>query len=146
MEKIMNDVKDLKKSLPAMENSFSITALEGMITGKKYEGNFTCKIPNLKTQALIEKHKAMLNGGLQASLDPLTLRLHHRLAYLRYTLTEFPKWWKDADMGYELYDGNIVEELYDRVMKFEADWMEAVWGPEEKAPEEKTPDESNPSA
>lgn len=129
-----------------MESSFSINSLEGIITRKLFHGDFTCKIPNLKIQALIEKHKAMLNGGLQASLDPLTLHMHHMLAYLRYTLTDFPKWWKEADMGYDLYDGNIVEELYNRVMKFESEWMEAVWGPEEKAPEVKAPNEPNTPA
>jgi hypothetical protein len=132
----MNDVKDLKKSLPAMENSFSLAAAEGIITKKTYDGNFTCKIPNIKTQSLIEKHKAMLNGGLEPSLDFATKHMHNMLAYLRYTLTEYPKWWKDADMGYELYDSNIVEEVYTKVLKFEKEWLESIWGPEEVKPDE----------
>lgn len=132
----MSDIKDLKKSLPSMENSFSIVALEGILTKKQFEGNFTCKIPNMKTQALIAKHKAMLNGGMEASLDLGTRNLHHMLAYLRYTLTDYPKWWKENDLGYELFDINVIEEVYAKVLSFEKEWLESIWGPEEKAPDE----------
>lgn len=142
----MNDVKDLKKSLPPMEATFSLDAVEGMVTQKIYDGVFTCKIPNIKAQALIEKHKAMLNGGLQGSLDPITLHMHHMLGYLRYTLTEFPKWWKESDMGYDLYDGNIVSAIYQKVMEHETSWMETVWGKEESAQEGKAPDEPHTTA
>jgi hypothetical protein len=133
MEKIMLEVKDLKKSLPPMENSFSLVAFEGGITKKIYEGNFSCKIPNVKLQALIEKHKAVLNGGLEASLDGGTRHVHHMLAYLRYTLVQTPKWWSETDMGYELYDLNVIQEIYDKVLQFEKEWLENIWGPEDKA-------------
>jgi len=131
----MNDVKDLKKSLPATESSFIID-LEGMVTGKQYQGEFACKIPNIKDQAAIAKHRAMLNGGFDAGLDIGTKNMHHMISYLRYTLTLFPKWWKEADLGYALFDPNIVEEVYAKVLDFEKTWLESVWGPEEKEPDE----------
>lgn len=125
----MSNLADLKKSLPEMENSFSIKE-EGVITKNLYEGNFTCKITNCKSQAQIAKHKAMLNGGLEAGLDFGTKHLHNMISYLRYTLTEYPKWWKDADLGYELFDINIIELVYSKVLEFEKSWMESIWGPE----------------
>jgi hypothetical protein len=136
MEKNMNDISNLKKSLPEMEHSFTIQ-VEGMLTRLPFDGNFTCKIPNAKTQAAIGKHKAMLNGGFSSELDLGTRNLHHMISYLRYTLTDMPKWWKDADLGYDLYDVNVIEEIYSKVLQFEKAWYESVWGkPEEEKPNE----------
>jgi hypothetical protein len=110
-----------------MNNTFQIQ-VQGIVTGKMYEGEFSSKIPNAKDQALIAKHRAMLNGGFDDGLDPGTLNLHYRISYLRYTLTQFPDWWKKSDLGYELYDINVIDEVYGKVLKFETDWMTAVWG------------------
>jgi hypothetical protein len=52
------------------------------------------------------------------------------VSYLRYTITESPKWWKGADLGYELYDENVVKAIYEAVLDFETTWLKAVWGEE----------------
>lgn len=127
----MSDINALNKALPLMENSFTIDE-EGILKKIRYTGDFTCRIPNIKIQALISKHKAMLNGGFELGLDVGTKNLHHMISYLRYTLTEFPKWWKDADLGYDLYDINIVESVYAKVLEFEKSWYESVWGKDEE--------------
>lgn len=124
----MSNIGNLRKSLPDTDCSFSID-VEGLLTKEKYQGNFACKIPNVKTQAAIAKHKAMLNGGFDDGLDIGTRNLHHMISYLRYTLTETPKWWQAADMGYELYDVNVIEEVYQKVLDFEKSWYEQIWGP-----------------
>lgn len=132
MEKIMNNISDLKKSLPQIEGSFSID-MEGGLTKERFQGNFVCKIPNIKAQTAIAKHRAMLNGGFEEGLDIGTRNLHHMISYLRYTLTEYPKWWKESDLGYDLYDVSIIEEIYAKVLEFEKNWYVEVWGPEEKS-------------
>lgn len=131
----MSEIKDLKKSLPDMTHAFSIEE-EGMLTRQMFRGDFKSKIPDAKTRAMIAKHKVMLNGGFEKDLDLGTKLLHQMVSYLRYTLTEFPKWWKDADLGYALYDVNVIEKVYDEVLAFEKTWYESIWGPE--VPEEET--------
>lgn len=124
----MSNIANLKKALPSTEHSFSIS-VEGNLTRNQYDGNFACKIPNIKTQAAIAKHKAMLNGGFEEGLDIGTRNMHHMISYLRYTLTEMPKWWKDEDLGYNLFDINVIETVYAKVLEFEKAWYEEVWGP-----------------
>ena len=142
------DIKKLAKELPPMEHEFELEE-EGNITGATYSGKFRCKIPNVKTQALIAKHKAMLDGGFE--LDLKTHNLHYMISYLRYTLVEpnpkkgieagYPEWWAQADLGYDLYDVNIIEKVYKTVLDFEKDWLEKVWGPEKEEEKEESKEE-----
>lgn len=126
----MNDISNLSKDLPSVEGEFQID-IEGELTKKRYLGEFTCKIMNKKERALVEKHKAYLNGEFAMQLDLVTLRYHHQVAYLRYALVKpYPKFWMNSDLGYELYDGNVVDEVYNKVLAFEEDWMRKVWGDE----------------
>lgn len=139
----MNNIKDLPKELPSMTYSFEIE-VEGNVTRKAYDGEFTCRIPNNRDRSMISKHKAYLNGGFE--IDISTDNLHHMLAYLRYTLLGpdikkdmakgYPNWWRDSDLGLDLYDDNVVEKVYAKVLNFESKWLKEVWGdPEEKEAE-----------
>ena len=123
----MSNIKDLEKSLPDMSHRFEVD-LKGQLTNLGYKGEFVCKIPSAKDQSAIAKHKAYLNGGFEDGLDVGTRNLHHMISYLRYTLKEFPKWWEDNDLGYELYDVNVIETVYGYVLEFEQNWMKKVWG------------------
>lgn len=123
----MSNFKHLSKSVPDMRSTF-IISVEGILTKTKYEGEFTCKIPNIQTQASIKKYRAMLNGGLDASLDIETHNIHHMISYLKYTLEKAPEFWEESDNGYSLYDINVVEEVYKNVLKFEEEWIKTVWG------------------
>lgn len=125
----MSKFKDLSKEIPATEETFTLE-VEGEVTGKRYLGEFTCKIPTKKDQCMIDKHKAALNGDLVDQLSPSTLFLHHKIAYLRYTLKDVPKFWRDADLGYGLIDGSVVDAVYDRVLDFEKKWLMEIWGDE----------------
>lgn len=87
----------------------------------------------MKDQAMIAKHKAMLNGEFPVYLDAGILKLHEMIAYLRYTLTEVPLFWKNSDLGYELRDFNIIEAIYDEVMAFEDEWLKKVWGQQDES-------------
>lgn len=123
----MSDLKDMSKELPDTKSSFTLE-VEGASTRQTYRGKFECKILNRKDRANIVKHRAFLNGPLENQLDVETLSFHHMVAYLRFALTQYPSWWKEADLGYELYDGNVVLEVYQKVMEFEEEWMKEVWG------------------
>lgn len=125
----MEGVKDLPKKLPATSDDFFIEVI-GETTNQKFRGDFTCKIPNLRDQALISKHRAYLNGDLVAYLDAPTLKVHQMISYLRYTLVKYPKFWEESDKGYELMDQNVIEAIYDKTLEFEEKWMEQIWGTE----------------
>lgn len=125
----MSKNKDLTE-LPSMEFDFPFEGI-GKITKKNYRGEFSYKMPNTKVQCLIDKHFAFLNGELAQYLDASTIKVHRKVAYLRYTLTDFPKFWKDSDLGYALMDHNIIDEVHAKVIVFENEWMGKVWGKDE---------------
>lgn len=122
--------KKLTTELPPMEGEFDIE-IEGDVTRKRFLGTFSCKLLNKKGRALVDRHRALLNGPDATSLNTETLNLHHRVSYLRYALTEpYPKFWLDSDLGYNLYDGIVIEKVYDEVLAWEEAWMREVWGDE----------------
>lgn len=123
----MNKNNNLSKLVPPTTHRFAIR-VEGDLTSHAFEGEFECRIPTKKDQCFIDKHRAFLNGDLVDQLSPETLKFHHMISYLRFTLTEYPTFWKESDLGYGLYDGNIVEEVYNEVLTFEESWLKDVWG------------------
>lgn len=125
----MSKFNKIGKDIPPTETDFQIE-VEGEVTKKRFVGEFSCKIPRKKEQCLIDKHRALLNGPQPEFLGADTLRFHHMIAYLRYTIIDSPKFWKESDLGYELYDENVVKEIYDKVLDFEVEWLKEVWGEE----------------
>jgi hypothetical protein len=115
------------KTIPDPNHKFQIDVI-GKVTGKRFLGDFTSTIPRLKEQGMINKHEAYLNGDMAQFLAPGTRKLHQMIAYLRYTLKEYPSFWKESDLGYELMDLNVIIEVYDEVLRFEEEWMKKVWG------------------
>lgn len=125
----MSKFNSLTKDMPPTETDVQVEAV-GDVTKRKFIGEFTVKIPRRKEQCLIDKHRAFLNGPAPENLEPATLKFHHMISYLRYVVTQSPKWWQESDLGYELYDENVVQAVYDKVLEFEVEWLKAVWGEE----------------
>ena len=127
----MSNINKISKDVPSTETDLQIDTV-GDVTKKRFIGEFSAKIPRKKEQCLIDKHRAFLNGPSPEQLSPETLRFHHMISYLRYTIDDknSPKWWKESDLGYELYDENVVKALYDKVLDFEVEWFKEVWGEE----------------
>lgn len=123
----MSKIKDLKKSLPDSQYEFSLEC-QGAVTGKSYEGSFEGKIMNNREQAKVAKNKAFLNAGFDATLDVGTKNLHHMVSYLKFALTSAPSWFTESDFGYDLFDANVVEEIYGQVIKAEEAWYRDIWG------------------
>lgn len=123
----MNKNNKLASELPDTTHVFQLD-LQGRITKKRFLGEFRCKIPTIKDQAMIAKHNALLNGEFPIYLDAGIQKIHKMISYLRFTLTDYPVFWRDSDLGYELRDDNIIEAVYDEVIAFENKWLEQVWG------------------
>lgn len=141
----MSKINKLSKDIPLAESTFVLDVI-GDVTKKRFLGEFTCKIPRRKEQCLIDKHRAFLNGDLPQMLDAATLRYHHMISYLRYTIVteSCPKFWKESDLGYDLYDENVTKELYNKVLEFEESWLKEIWG-EEAVTKLKTKKDENES-
>tara|TARA_R110000868_G_C10973188_1_gene771482 strand:+ start:25727 stop:26113 length:387 start_codon:yes stop_codon:yes gene_type:complete len=122
----MSELKHLPKSIPAKDFEFQIDVV-GKLTGERYHGDFKCKIPNNRMQANIAKHKARLNAGYDATLDSGTKNMHHMNAYCTYTITSSPAWFLETDYGYDLFDIDVLEAIYDEVLRLEEEWINKVW-------------------
>lgn len=123
-------------SLPSMEHSFSVQ-VKGVETGLNWVGNFKYKRPSLGARGRIDVMRANLCGDREALL-PEVIEFHEMVAYLRHTLSDYPEWWKEANFGLDLYDGNVVSEVYAKAMEFEAEWKTKVFGGDAKSVEAKS--------
>lgn len=112
-------------SLPEMDFEFKVQT-KGNETGKEWVGDFKYRRPTLGGRARISITRTRLNGDLENIDDAEVRQLNDALAHLRHTLTKFPQWWADSMFGMELYDGNLVSEIYNKCMDFEAEWKEKV--------------------
>jgi hypothetical protein len=121
-------------TLPAMEHTFTID-VRGTDTGQQFQGTFTYKRPNLRSKSNAAKLAARLNEDLK-NLDDDTKLLHSILAELRFSLVQFPEWWQKSDFGLELYDANVIFDVYRACVDFENAWTDKVWGNQEAAKEE----------
>ncbi|NIU02219.1 MAG: hypothetical protein GWN01_15355 [Nitrosopumilaceae archaeon] len=118
------------KNLPNMSHVFTVK-IKGEETQKQFEGTFKYQRPNLKVDSEIDKTRALLDGGIKGLGEDIR-DLHRILATLRHTIVEYPDWWEDCDFGYELYDLNVVLDIYMETKKFEADFENKLHG-EDKA-------------
>lgn len=120
--------------LPKMEHVFEVN-LVGRESGVNYIGRFKYKRPSLGMRSRIDVMRARLNGDL-SNLDPDITEFNEVISHLRYTLTEFPDWWRDANFGLDLYDGNVVADVYNKCMEFETEWKKRVFGGDQKSVED----------
>jgi len=107
-----------------MEYTFDIQ-VKGEESNLNWTGKFKYKRPTLGDRASIERHVAILNGDLR-TIDPIQQDLNYALALLRYTLKEYPEWWKESEYGASLYDANVVLEIHRNCIKYEKEWREKV--------------------
>ena len=120
------------KALPSMESTFTVS-IKGIETAQQFDGTFTYKRPNLRVKSEIAKTTAILDSGLK-NLDEDTKFLHNILATLKHTIIKSPDWWDKADFGFELYDVNVVFEVYKACSDFEQKWVSEVWMDKKEEP------------
>lgn len=117
--------KEMSK-LPSMEFKFHLN-VQGEETGVNYIGEFTYKRPNIAERSMIESMRVRLNGDLK-TLDPDIALNNEALSYLRWTIKESPDWWASSNYGGSLHDLNVLFEIYNKVIQFEAEWRQKVFG------------------
>ncbi len=116
-------MSDLTK-LPSMDFAFDV-AIKGAETGIMWLGKFVYRRPTIGHRSRIDVMRARLNGDLE-TVDNDTKEFNEAISHLRWTITESPDWWKDSNFGLDLYDGNVVGEIYTKVLIFEKSWRDKV--------------------
>ncbi len=123
------------KSLPSMEHAFSVDII-GEETQERFNGNFTYKRPSLGRRNEIEKMIVKLSEDLFSLSDDVKF-FNRMVSQLRYGLIESPEWWVKSNYGLDLYDANVVIEIYKKVMEFETKWETEVYGKKEEKKDDK---------
>jgi hypothetical protein len=121
--------------LPSMDYKFSIQ-VKGSESQLMWTGDFMYRRPTLGERGKIDALRCKLNNDL-TTIDPEIDILHSALAHLRYTLRESPDWWKNSDYGSNLYDTNVVIEIYNKILEFEKDWKKKILSGDSKDVESK---------
>lgn len=132
-----NKNKQLPTDLPETTKTFQIDIV-GRVTKRRYMGEFACKIATIKDQGMIARHEAMLNGEYSAYLESGIRKIHKQISYLRFTITDSPIFWRNNDLGYDLRDDNVIEEIYNQVIAFEDEWLKQIWVEQEEPKDEET--------
>ncbi len=110
--------------LPSMEFTFNLN-IKGSITGEVFKGSFGYKRLSIGDQGKADVLKTNMNGDL-VSIDLGVNKLHEMISWLRFGLIEHPDWWRESNFGIELYDSNVVTEIYNMAMDFEKEWKRKV--------------------
>jgi hypothetical protein len=118
-------MKDVISKLPSMEHSFEIQT-KGQETGINWVGKFKYCRPTLGARSKIDVLQKKLNGDM-TTIDEETRLFNEAISHLRYTLVDYPDWWKDSGLGVDLFDGNVVGEIYNKCMDFEMEWQKKVF-------------------
>ena len=118
-----------KYTLPNMQHKIELQ-VKGEESGINWAGTFIYKRPSLQERAMIDVMRTRLSGDL-VNIDEDTSYYNEAISHLRFTMKEYPEWWKDTGFGGELYDANVIVELYNKAMAFEADWRSKTFGKEE---------------
>ncbi len=128
-----------KKEWPFPTFGFTLS-VEGDMTGTKHDGNFEAK-ERLSHRDMLQRDAMRRNllGDRPETAPTFEQGRAQMLAHLAISLVDAPKWWRDSDGGLDLYDSNVVVELYEKVMDGQNKAVEAIIkkGEEAKAKLEK---------
>lgn len=114
----------MKYTLPKMNHNFDIN-VNGKETGVTFVGNFRYKRPSLGDRSRIEVMLRRLSGDL-FTIDQNIQLFNEAVSHLKYTLEEFPDWWKESNFGLDLYDSNVVIEIYNECMSYEENFLKKL--------------------
>ena len=112
-------------SLPKNEATFDFSHV-GEISGKKYDGQFTCKcMLTLGDKRLFEIEKSRLTADLMNPTGNLSA-IGSVVANLRVRITEAPDWFNQIIYTLDILDEEVVFEIYSECLKKSEEWREKV--------------------
>jgi hypothetical protein len=110
--------------------------LKGESTGQTFQGDFACK-PRLSSRDRLQKDalRRTLLGGAPESASPDALVRAEMFALISISLTDSPPWWKESGNGLDLFDDNVVFDVYDKVTDIQDSAVKETIAAGEKAVE-----------
>ena len=111
---------------PLDQNTAFEIEVRGNETKSLFTGKFKYTRPTLGARTRIAATLARLNGDVENLNNYEVEKLNTCLAYLRHTIVDCPEWWRDSLFGMELYDSNVIEEVYNKCIEFEEKWKTKI--------------------
>jgi hypothetical protein len=103
---------------PRNNEEYTFTLRHRDARNRLWEGTFTTKILTIGERQLVGVMRSRYQGGVPLeALDASTADLNLQLAYLSYSLVNYPKW---AAKLRELKDPGVINAIYQEVASHEA--------------------------
>ena len=111
--------------LPKNDHSFSFSE-KGERTKKTYEGQFTVKcLLTMEEIRQVGLKLDLFNGGSK-TLPGLVALLNRAFAELSVRIIKAPSWWTDSNDGRDLFDTNVVLEVFNSAINAEQVWDDRI--------------------
>jgi len=96
-------------------------------TGEKLVGNFDAKLRlSHRDQLNKDQLRRQIVGDKPDQATKDSMMRAEILSHLSLSLVDSPKWWKESSGGLDLYDDNVIFDLYDLVVKGQSKAIEEV--------------------
>jgi hypothetical protein len=121
----------LKESLMAVKSNTQAFHLSvvGDKTGETLKGDFvTTRILSHRQQLLSDRLVREYLGGDPKLASAEAYQRASILADINSALVTFPKFWREAGMGLDLIDDNVVAEVWNAVQKAQVDAVAEIQG------------------
>ena len=86
------------------------------LIGKEYSGEFVAKRPTILNQLEIQKEASLLRGEIK-DLDSGIESFLYMLAYIKIVVIQSPSWFFESNYVRDLYDAEIVPELFNDIQE-----------------------------
>lgn len=117
--KLLEQVPEKPDPKKEIEYTFPFAYVDG--SGKKWEGTFTHRVPNLSQRDQIDFIAARMKAGMPVEQWAIAaVERHYMMAHLQICLVDKPDWAKDLT---QLHDATILEKLYAEVASHEATFL-----------------------
>ena len=112
--------------LPSNELIFEFSSI-GEETRQNWHGRFVYKRPNIGKRLAIATTATRLLADAERLPIEIT-NLASVLAKLKHCLVEYPEWWKNNNFGENMYDLNIILEIFNKCHEFDEEYEKKVFG------------------
>lgn len=119
--------------LPNLESTFAISE-KGDETGHQYIGTFTVKcILSKREEFLADARRRELLGAMADDATVTVRGNAFALSQLFVRIVDAPEWWVESDNGADLYDNNVIAEVFAKALEAADEWRKKISGEADKA-------------
>ena len=105
---------------------FSVKVI-GETTGEEYVGKFKCRRLLTHAQQLeVDRLRREFLGSMGDQASPRAQNQAAVLASLAVRLLEVAPFWEGSNRGFDLFDDNVIKEVYEAAIKSESDLIAEI--------------------